>query len=153
MARSGGASIDRLSRGASIVGLLSYDGSTWSFTPYEGDAVEDFDSYIGVDAAGVAWVTRNTGEGPGLLRWDGTTWMAPSVDGAPRGPTVWPWPNGVLWFGAVANRWDGTSLTKTEPAITTPAHWYTFGGPFRTAPDRSIWVALDGDLYVITPGR
>jgi len=131
--------------GSVLDGLVAFDGSAWSWVPYDGDAaMTDPTSGMAVEADGVVWVAFFKGP---ILSWDGDSWTEHPLE-VGRKDSLLPvrsWPNGTVWFGSDA-RWDGTTLSLAEPAIP----WGSSRKP-ATAPDGSAWTVIDNKLYVISP--
>jgi hypothetical protein len=131
--------------GSVLDGLVAFDGSAWSWVPYDGDAaMTDPWSGMAVEADGVVWVAFVRGP---ILSWDGDSWTEHPLE-VGRKDSLFPvrsWPNGTVWFGSDA-RWDGTTLSLAEPAIP----WGSSSQP-ATAPDGSAWTVIDNKLYVISP--
>jgi hypothetical protein len=144
--------------GAGFDGLTAYDGSTWSVIPFDSDdPVNQFG--LGVDADGVVWVpviptvmtlpTEDPSAGE-ISSWDGVSWTSHRIEGAEERAILFPvlvWPNGTIWFGLVATRWDGSTLSVVEPAVPPSGRY----GPLATAPDGNAWTVIEEQLYVITP--
>ena len=132
-------------------GLVRYDGSAWSFIPYDGDDAMlcgSCFSNLAVDRGGVIWFGRRVDDAAPVLSWDGDSWGS-YMQGEGRSLRPYPvlsWPNGDIWFGSDA-RWDGATLSLAEPPIPWGDGWSR-----ATAPDGSAWAAIDGQLYVVTPG-
>jgi hypothetical protein len=129
-------------------GLVAFDGSAWSWVPYDdafgGDGPIGGVVDMAVDADGVVWV--GSPQGP-ILSWDGDSWTEHPLE-VGRNDFLLPvrsWPNGTVWFGSDA-RWDGTTLSLAEPAIP-----WASASPPATAPDGSAWTVIEEQLYVVTP--
>ncbi len=137
--------------GSNFHGLAAYDGSTWSVIPFGSDAAVVSFWPVGVDADGVVWVPNLSEDvkngGYEIWSWDGSSWASHRIDAAAKVPPlpVQVWPNGTIWFGPVATRWDGSTLSVVEAAV--PVGFYP---PLATAPDGLAWTVLDQQLYIIT---
>jgi len=134
-------------------GLVRYDGSAWSFIPYDGDDAELCGACspgLAIDRDGVVWVGRSVrvADAPPVLSWDGESWgsylqgeVRLRLDGARA------WPNGDIWFGSDV-RWDGTTVSLAEPLL--PWGELFLPTPRATAPDGSVWTVIDRQLYMVT---
>jgi hypothetical protein len=138
-------------------GLAAYDGSTWSVIPFDGDDPVHEIYKVGVEADGVVWVTTPLANPlqyeSHISSWDGVSWTSHRIEEAEKGAPlpIQVWPNGIIWFGPVATRWDGSTLSVVEPAVPSIMTPYGALVPLATAPDGMAWTVIEEQLYVITP--
>jgi hypothetical protein len=134
---------------ARVEGLATHDGSTWSVIPFDGDDHVANWYALAIDANGIVWLANNDNWPiTDVLSFDGESWTPHELDLKGHGPALWPWPNGIVWFGTDV-RWDGSSFEVVERTLESPSYPEPWASA--TAPDGSLWVVADEQLYVITP--